>query len=402
MKINRLFITLLLLVASMAFAKAQTAADGRLIVGAERFDQYLKTIQHRHVALVVNQTSVVGYGAGERNLVDTLKSLGVDIVTIFTPEHGFRGTADAGEEVKDGKDAKTGIRIVSLYGNNKKPTPQQMQGVDIVLFDLQDVGARFYTYISTMHYIMEACAEAKVQLVVLDRPNPNGFYVDGPVLEDKYRSFVGMDPVPVVHGMTVGEYAQMIKGEGWLPNGLTCNLSVVPCLNYDHEVLYRPRIKPSPNLPNITSIYLYPSLCFFEGTVVSLGRGTDKPFQIYGHPDMKHGAFSFVPESREGAKDPPLKGKTCYGYDLSNTDKSFFVQRRTIDLQWLIMAYTQLKRTNQPFFTDYFEKLAGTATLRQQIEDGKTEKEIRDSWQPALQVFMDIRAKYLLYRDFNR
>ena len=400
MKIARLFIIALLIGCSQLHAQTTP----RIIVGGERFDQYLPLLKDKKVALVVNQSSIVAYPPYERNLLDTLMHLSVKVVKIFSPEHGLRGTADAGEEVQNGKDVKTGLPVVSLYGNNKKPTPENMAGVDVVVFDMQDVGARFFTYISTMHYVMEACAAAKVPMIVLDRPNPNGFYVDGPVLQEKFKSFVGMDPVPIVHGMTIGEYAQMLNGEGWLEGKVKCNLTVVPCLNYDHEMHYKPRQKPSPNLPNITAIYLYPSLCLLEGTVMSLGRGTDFPFQAFGHPNFSRTSFTFTPETREGAKEPLYKGHVCYGIDLHSKDLSYFNKRRTLTLEWLIMSYKMLLRTQKgkPFFTDYFTKLAGTDQLQKQIEQNMTEAQIREAWQPDLEKFRVIRSKYLLYKDFNK
>ncbi|HXH18403.1 MAG TPA: DUF1343 domain-containing protein [Chitinophagales bacterium] len=369
--------------------------SGRIIVGAERFDRYLKILKDKNIGLVVNQTSLVG----ETPLVDSLLKLNVSVKKIFTPEHGFRGTADAGEKVKSSRDEKTGLPIISLYGSKKKPAPEDIQDLDVLVFDLQDVGARFYTYISTLHYVMEACAENGKPLIILDRPNPNGFYVDGPVLDTAFRSFVGMHPVPIVHGMTVGEYASMLNGEMWLKAGTQCELTVVPCLNYDHAALYNVRVKPSPNLPNMTAIYLYPSLCLFEGTAVSIGRGTDKPFQLIGYPEFDNQSFSFIPQSREGAQDPPYKGVTCYGIDLSNLPQKHFQQKKSLDLSWLIDMYRKYP-DKKKFFTPFFQKLAGTAELQRQIESGKTEEEIRYSWQPALEKFKSLRKKYLLYKDF--
>lgn len=348
------------------------------------------------VAAVVNQTSRVG----EKHLIDKLLEEGFRLKKIFAPEHGFRGTADAGEKIIDGKDPKTGLPIVSLYGKNKKPTAEMMDGIDLVIFDIQDVGARFYTYISTMTYVMQACAENGVKFRVLDRPNPNGHYVDGPVLENGFESFVGLHQIPVVHGMTIGEYAKMVVGEGWLGEGLDLDLEIVSCENYDHKTPYLLPVKPSPNLPNQTSIYLYPSLCFFEGTVVSVGRGTETPFQIYGHPELKIGSYTFTPKPTAGAKYPKLEGKQCFGFGLMNARDLH--ENTQLNLSYLISAYQELKNIKQSFFNEnlFFDKLAGTDKLRKQIEVGMTETEIRKTWKKDLTTFKKMRAKYLLYDDF--
>ena len=375
-------------------------SNGQVIVGAERFDQYIEKLKGKSVGLVVNHSSLAGTSPHSVHLVDTLLKLNIHVNKIFTPEHGFRGTADAGEKVKGGIDEKTGLPIISLYGSKKKPAPEDIKDLDLLVFDLQDVGARFYTYISTMHYVMEVCAESGKSVIVLDRPNPNGFYVDGPVLDTAFRSFVGMHPVPIAHGMTVGEYAQMINGEKWLKGEIQCDLMVIPCLNYDHQTLYKLPVKPSPNLPNMTAIYLYPSLCLFEGTPVSVGRGTDKPFQIIGYPEFTGQIFSFTPQSMEGAKDPPHKGKACYGLDLSIYKISYFQEKKSLDLSWLIDFYRKHPQ-KEKFFTAFFDKLAGTDALRKQIEAGKYEKQIRESWQLGLEKFMMVREKYLLYKDFE-
>lgn len=378
--------------------------------GAENYAAYMPLLQDKKVGIVTNQTGIVYYTgsgtrsdtdgkpAGERrgiyqarSIVDHLLSKKINIQKIYAPEHGFRGTADAGELIVDGKDTKTGLPIVSLYGNNKKPTPEQLAGIDILLFDLQDVGARFYTYISSLHYIMEACAENNITLIVLDRPNPNGAIVDGPILEREHSSFIGMHPIPAMHGMTIGEYAQMLNGEKWLKNGLQCDLKVVPCLNYKREMLYSLPVKPSPNLPNDQAINLYASLCWFEGTNVSSGRGTEKQFQVYGSPDLPDTGFSFTPMPNEGSKDPMNKGILCYGEDLSNAPKV-----KQIELKWLIKAYKETKDQSK-FFTDFFTKLAGTKILRQQIEAGISEHDIRLSWMQGLQDFKKMRAPYLIY-----
>ncbi len=376
----------------------EPAVDLRVQVGATSMDEYLSILKNKNVALLVNQTSTVR----ETHLVDTLLQKGISIKKIFAPEHGFRGEADAGEQVKDGKDAKTGIPLISLYGENKKPSVEHLKGIDMVVFDIQDVGARFYTYISSMSYVMEACAENKVNFIVLDRPNPNGHYVDGPVLKKEYTSFVGLHEVPIVHGMTVGEYAQMVNNEGWLKGGVKCNLTVIKCENYDHKTFYELPIKPSPNLPNLRSIYLYPSLCLFEGTTVSAGRGTNKQFQIYGHPDFKLGDYTFTPQPMSGAKYPKFDGIECNGFDLTKLDLKEFQEMGRLNLRYLIHFYKNFENKKDFFLENkFFDKLAGSATLRWQIINGKSEEEIRNSWQRDLEAFKKIRAKYLLYPDFE-
>ncbi len=360
-----------------------------VIVGAESTNEYLSELKNKNVAIVANQSSYIKH----THIVDSLLSLNINIVKIFTPEHGFRGAADAGEYVNNNIDKETGIPVISLYGKKKKPQSFDLQNVDIVVFDIQDVGVRFYTYISTMHYVMEACAENNIELITLDRPNPNGFYIDGPVLDTNYRSFIGMHKVPLVYGMTIGEYAMMINGEHWLKNNKKCKLHVVTCKNYTHNTLYNLPIKPSPNLPNMTAVYLYPSLGLFEGTVVSVGRGTDFPFQIIGHPDFKNCKFSFVPKSIVGAaKNPKFKNEKCFGLDLR--DK--YLKKQKIDLKLLIDAYHNLNMGDN-FFNSYFDYLAGNNVLRQQIIDGLSEKEIRKTWQKDLKSFKKIRGEYLLY-----
>ncbi len=379
------------------FLLIHAAQAKNVIVGAERIDQYLSLLKGKSVGLVVNQTSVIG----STHLLDTLLSLGIDVELVFAPEHGFRGTADAGEHVSNGVDPKTKTAIVSLYGDNKKPKPGQLKDLDMLVFDIQDVGVRFYTYISTLQYVMEACAENNKPLVILDRPNPNGHYVDGPVLDTQYRSFVGMQPIPVVHGMTIGEYAKMLNGEKWLDNEEQCTLTVIPCLNYDHKTFYALPVKPSPNLPNMTAIYLYPSLCFFEGTNnVSLGRGTEKPFQIYGSdlfPDNL--PYSFTPKSMDGAKNPPLLDKQCFGYDLSNIPLDT-LRKQKFTLKYLLNAY-KLSSDKSKFFNSFFIKLSGKGSLRVQTEKGLSEKAIKLSWKVQLAQFKEIRKKYLLYKDFE-
>lgn len=367
---------------------------GEIQVGAERTAEYLPLVQGKRVAVVTNATGMIG----TTHLVDSLLALRVQVVKVFAPEHGFRGEADAGEHVKDERDARTGLPLVSLYGSNKKPTPAQLEGVDVLLFDIQDVGVRFYTYISTLHYVMEAAAEQGKKVVVLDRPNPNGFYVDGPLLEQKFTSFVGMHPVPLVHGMTIGEYARMINGERWLKNAVRCDLTVVPCSGYDHATVYDLPVRPSPNLPNMAAVYLYPSLGLFEGTPVSVGRGTDLPFQCIGFPGSGLGAFLFTPRSVPGAKSPPHLGKECKGLDLSEYGTFQSRMDRKLRLHWVIGMY-EAAPDKAGFFTPFFDKLAGTARLRERIQAGEDEETIRASWQPGLESFHRIRAKYLLYPD---
>ena len=366
-----------------------------VITAAERIALYHPLLQNKKVALVVNQTSIVR----ESHLVDTLLKLGVNIRVIFAPEHGFRGKADAGEVIDDTKDTKTGLSIISIYGKKKKPSSEDLKDVDIVVFDIQDVGVRFYTYISTLHYVMEACAEYKKPLMVLDRPNPNGYFIDGEILDPAYKSFVGMHQVPTVYGMTIGEYAKMINGEGWLPNKAICDLTVIECKNYTHDTFYELPVKPSPNLPNIRSILLYPSVCFFEGTTLSLGRGTEKQFQVIGHPSLKSD-FSFTPMPNEGAKEPPLKGEKCYGTDLSNITTGSIIKDKRINLSYLIDYHNKMKSANQKFFLDntFIDKLAGSDQLRKQILAGKSEEEIRMTWKPGLEKFMKVRQKYLIYQ----
>ncbi len=375
--------------------KPETIPD--MLPGAFRTETYFDLIKEKKVALLVNQTSMIG----ERHLADSLQNAGIDIVKIFAPEHGFRGEADAGESVKDGIDQQSGIPIVSLYGNKKKPSAKDLEGIEMVIFDIQDVGARFYTYISVMTYVMESCAENDVEFMVLDRPNPNGHYVDGPVLKDEI-SYIGLHPVPVVHGMTIGEYASMVNGEGWLQNGLRCKLTVIECSNYDHNTFYELPVKPSPNLPNMRAIYLYPSLCFFEGTTVSEGRGTNQQFQVYGHPKFRGGNFSFTPKPMPGAKSPKHEGKLCHGYDLSNVPLKELREERKLNLRYFLDFYRSFPE-GETFFLEnnFFDKLAGSKMLRKQILDGWDENSIRQSWQEDLEKFKQIRKKYLLYKDFD-
>ena len=373
-----------------------TSTDAAFKTGAENIESYLPLLKDKRVGIVTNQTGIL---SKEKHLVDFLIEQNINLQKIYAPEHGFRGTADAGELIVDGKDTKTNLPIISLYGNNKKPKPEQLDGIDVLVFDLQDVGARFYTYISSLHYVMEACAENNIPLLVLDRPNPNGTIIDGPILEKEHKSFVGMHEIPVLHGMTIGEYAKMINGEKWLNpstssgQALQCDLKVVPCLNYAHNMKYSLPVKPSPNLPNDQSINLYASLCFFEGANVSLGRGTEKQFQIYGSPFLPESEFdfSFTPQPNFGAKDPVHNGKLCFGEDLTEIRK---VHR--LELKWLLKAYENTA-DKTVFFNDFFTKLAGTKKLREQIEAGMTEKEIRRTWQEGLERFKEVRKKYLIY-----
>lgn len=360
--------------------------------GADQLARYLPLLQNKKVAIVANQASLVG----NTHLVDTLLSLNIRINKIFCPEHGFRGTADAGKKIKDNIDSITNIPIVSLYGDHRKPTNADLKNIDIILFDLQDVGTRFYTYISTLTYVMEACAENNIALIVLDRPNPNGYFIDGPVLEKKYSSFVGLHPVPVVYGMTIGEYAMMVVGENWINNADDINLNVISLVGYNHNTIVKLKTKPSPNLPNWQSVYLYPSLCFFEGTVMSVGRGTEFPFQVFGHPEYFTGSFIFTPQSTEGATNPKYKNQDCYGIYLNVTEENIKETPAQINLFWLVTSYNLMNnKTN--FFKNYFETLAGTAILREQIISGVSEEEIRKSWQPEIDNFKEIRSKYLIY-----
>jgi uncharacterized protein YbbC (DUF1343 family) len=365
--------------------------------GADQTALYLPQLKGKKVALVANHTSVIG----SNHLADTLIKCGINLKKIFAPEHGFRGDADAGAEITNAWDAKTGIQVISLYGSRLKPDREDLKDIDIVIFDIQDVGVRFYTYISTLHYVMEACAENNVRLLVLDRPNPNGHYIDGPVLDTSFRSFVGMHPIPVVYGMTIGELARMISGEKWLSGDHTCDLQVISCRHYDHTTFYSLPVNPSPNLNCMEAIYLYPSICFFEGTVMSLGRGTTDPFRMIGHPDYPDHTFSFVPRSTPGNKNPLLKDRTCFGIDLRKLTVSNLQRSGTVDLHWLLDTYKRMPAGNA-FFTDYFDKLAGSGELRKQILAGFTEAQIRQSWQGPLDEFRVIRKKYLLYEDFEK
>lgn len=363
-----------------------------IISGDQQLDEYLPLLKNNAVGVVANHASVIN----GTHLVDTLLKSGIHIVSIYSPEHGFRGEEDAGSFISDNKDSATSIPIISLYGDHKKPTMEDFQNTDIVLFDLQDVGVRFYTYISTLTYVMEACAENGIPLIVLDRPNPNPFYIDGPVLKEEFKSFVGLHKVPIVYGMTIGEYALMVNGEGWLKENIKCDLTIIPLRNYKHNYIANLPVKPSPNLPNWEAVYLYPSLCLFEGTIMSVGRGTDYPFQVYGHPDFQNGSFLFTPEPKPGATNPKYKGIECNGENLVDYATNFDKMPAQLNLSWLIESYKML-RTRHEFFISYFDKLAGTDELRKQIESGLTEMEIRESWQKDIDNFKKIREEYLLY-----
>ncbi len=370
----------------------------KIIVGAERTALHLPILAGKNIAVVVNQTSVIG----ETHLVDSLQKLGISIKKIYAPEHGFRGKADAGEHVVDGIDEKSGLPVVSLYGKKRKPAKEDLAGIDLIVFDVQDVGARFYTFISTMSYMMEACAENGIDFIVLDRPNPLGHYIDGPILNPEYSSFVGLHPIPVVHGMTMGEYAQMVNGEGWLVNGIKCNLSVIKCENYDHQIFYELPINPSPNLPNMRAIYLYPSICFFEGTEASEGRGTNKQFQVFGSPNYINTDFKFTPVSMPGAKYPKHENELCHGFDLSSLTIQELQNEKSLQINYLIDFYHNYPDKNKFFLENlFFDKLAGGDVLRKQIIAGKSENEIKEGWVEGLNNFKLIREKYLLYSDFE-
>lgn len=387
--------------ASKVYSQNKTSkniqTNENILVGAENTALYLPQLKGKKVGVVSNQTGIVNFDGTTMHTVDLLLKNGIDVVKIYSPEHGFRGDADAGAKVKSGIDSQTGLPIVSLYGDNKKPKANQIADVDVLIFDMQDVGARFYTYISTLHYVMEAAAENGKKVIVLDRPNPNGHYIDGPVLKSEFKSFVGMHNVPIVYGMTIGEYAKMINGEGWLANKVKADLEIIPLINYTHQSKYNLPVKPSPNLPNSHAINLYPSTCLFEGTNVNEGRGTDKQFQVYGSPFLKNMPYQYTPISKSGAASPKFKDEVCYGEDL--TDVPY---QSEINLKWLITAYKN--NTKQPFWTMngkklWIDQLSGTDELRKQIEKGMTAEQIKATWQKDLEAFKKIRAKYLIYKD---
>lgn len=382
----------------VSFSQSRIQLYSSVTTGAAQTEVYLPMLKGKKVALVTNASGLIG----KKLLVDTLLKRQVKIVKIFGPEHGFRGTADAGEKVKSGKDPVTGVSVVSLYGSHKKPTREDLSGIDVVVYDIQDVGVRFYTYISTMTYVMEACAENKKQLIILDRPNPNGFYIDGPVMTDKYKTFLGMHSIPIVYGMTCGEYAGMVNGERWLKDSLQCNLTVIPLKQYERtKFVSGLPVKPSPNIPNDTAVLLYPALGLFEGTIMSLGRGTDFPFQYIGNPYVDKGVFpfSFKPRSNAVTKKPKYQDTVCYGINTAAQFQDVLAGRQ-IQLDYLSLFYSQSKGKQAVFFDRNFNYHSGNETLQEQIIAGKTAKEIRESWQPALKVFKEIRKKYLIYEDF--
>ncbi len=409
-----IFVSILLLHSIISFGQLKEKVN-QVITGADRTNVYMPLLKGKKVAVFANHTSIIG----NTHLVDSLVASGIEVVKIFGPEHGFRGDADAGEHVANEKDKKTGIPVISLYGNHKKPTAEDLKDVDVVVFDIQDVGVRFYTYISSLEYVLEACLENHKPLMILDRPNPNGFYVDGPVLDKRFKSFVGMQPVPVVYGMTIGEYALMLTGESWLSekaNAINAynittqpsvdtpfHVTVIKCINYDHSTKYILPVMPSPNLKQMQSIYLYPSTCFFEGTIVSEGRGTDYPFQIFGHPTLPKNLYSFTPKPNAGAKNSKCFGLKCYGWNLSGSNEQVLkMVDNKLQLKYFLDAY-KLFPGKDTFFlkNNFIDKLAGTNAFQQQVKEGKTEEEIRKSWAPDLQKFKAIRKKYLLYKDFE-
>lgn len=362
-----------------------------LQLGAERMDEYLPQLAGKRVGLVVNQTSVIN----GIHLVDTLLSRGINVVKVMAPEHGFRGEAPDGAKIDDARDERTGIPIISIYGKTKKPSPAMLEDVDVLIFDIQDVGIRFYTFISTMHYVMEAAAENGKKIIVLDRPNPNGMYIDGPVKDDDINSFVAMHPIPIVHGLTVGELAQMINAEGWLKDGAKSDLTVIAMKNWDHNATYNLPISPSPNLPTDNSITLYPMLGLFEGTVVSVGRGTDFPFEVIGHPDYSKGSFNFTPAPNQGSKYPPMEGELCQGKYFGDE-----VASHELSLTYLLDYHADLK-DDTTFFRSYINILSGTKSFQEQVELGWTEEQIKATWQPKLTAYKAMRKKYLLYPDFE-
>ena len=398
---KRQILTVLCLMLTLAACTQSYTSQSRITVfwpGRFQMDEYLPMLENKRVAFCGNQTALIG-SESTPHLVDSLLTLRVNVVKLFCPEHGFRGQAEAGAKIASGKDAQTGLPVVSLYGKNKKPTAEQLQDVDVILFDLQDVGCRFYTYISTLHYVMEAAAENHVKVIVLDNPNPNGFYVDGPVLDPKYKSFVGMHPVPIVYGMTIGEYARMINGEKWLANGVQCDLTVVKMKGYDRQYRYSLGMPPSPNLQTKESIFLYPSLCLFEGTNISVGRGTEIPFEMYGAPQLQTGDYRFTPHAIPGvSENPPHKDKECRGFLLHDEAVQGLKEEGKFNLSYILTAYANYADKEHFFLANnFFDKLAGTDQLRKQIEDGWSEEEIRGTWKEDLERFKEMRKKYLLY-----
>ena len=372
------------------FVSGFPQSNNQLVIGASQLNEYLPILANKRIAVVANQTSLID----NTHLIDTLLSTGVSIIKVYAPEHGFRGKADAGASITDERDSKTNLPVLSLYGKNKKPKSADLDSIDLMIFDIQDVGARFYTYISTLHYVMEACAENNIPLLVLDRPNPNGHYVDGPLLDTAYSSFVGMHPIPIVHGLTIGEYAQMINGEYWLNDSIQCDLMVQKMQNYTHNYVYDLPVKPSPNLPNAKSIALYPSLCLFEGTAISVGRGTNKQFQIIGSPKLDSCSYTFSPISGEGAKYPKHENELCCGWDLSEANFN-----NELNLSYLIETFDQYNAKGLTFFNSFFDKLAGSNTLRVMIEAGWTSTQIKETWQEDLEAFKQKRKNYLIYSE---
>jgi len=388
---------LLIMTLGLASCMSQQSAQDDILPAASRTRLYMPRLQGQQVAVVANHTALVD-GV---HLVDTLLSRGIRVTKIFSPEHGFRGEGEAGELIGDDTDSTTGLPVISLYGSNKKPELKELEDVDVVVFDIQDVGVRFYTYISTMHYVMEACAETGTRFLVLDRPNPNGFYVDGPVLDPDYRSFVGMHPIPLVHGMTIAEMGRMINNEGWLGDGLRCDYQWIACKNYTHDSLYQLPVPPSPNLPNMRSIYLYPSLGLMEGTVVNVGRGTQWPFQVYGHPDMQDAEFTYRPQSIEGVStNPKFKGRICSGIDLRNYPLDSLLEHPRLRLHWVRHAMNHVPE--EDFFLPFFNNLAGNEELMRQLKQEVPTPEIRKSWEDGLEAFMKMREQYLIYEDFTK
>ena len=380
--------TVLLFVIVLTFSPS--FCQKQIITGADQYEEYIPYLKNKKIGVVAHKATRITKEK-QAHLVNFLIEKQIDVKTIFAPEHGYEGRADDGNLLPDSNDKTTGLKIISLYGKTKKPLPKHLKGIDLIIFDLQDVGARFYTFLSTLHYVMEACAEANIPLLLLDRPNPNSHYVDGPVLNLKFKTFVGMHPVPIVHGMTLGEYAKMINGEGWLAENLKCELKIIKVKNYTHKTKYILPIRPSPNLPNSQSISLYPSLCLLEPTNISIGRGTEKQFQIYGHPNFPESKFTFKPNPNFGSKNPKWNGETCFGVSLENLKVL-----NQLDLRWLIDAYNKLPKNNV-FFKNSFERIAGNSQLREQIINNVTINEIRKSWEPELTNYKNMRKKYLIY-----
>lgn len=391
------FLTVLFSLLIIASFAQQVPTDVSVKTGASQTNLYLPLINDKCVGLIGNQTSQIHH----RYLLDTILQLGISVYKLFSPEHGYRGEVEAGASVNSSIDTATGIPLISLYGNHKKPTPSDLEGVDVVVFDLQDVGVRFYTYISTLHYVMEACAENNIPLILLDRPNPNGYFIDGPILQPDCKSFVGMHPVPIVYGMTIGEYARMINGEHWLECGIQCELTVIPLKNYTHKSRYVLPVPPSPNLKTMNAVYLYPSLCLFEGTPLSVGRGTDFPFEVVGYPSLDFGRDSFLPITIKGkSENPKFHNQLCCGYVLSDFADAVLKQTNDIQLYWLIDAYRTYPDKTK-FFTPFFDKLAGDKCLKEMIADGMSDVDIKKHWQSSLHAFKLLRKKYLIYPDFE-